>query len=422
MLDTKAITKMIEEQIADSVNNQVLEILTTQEWLNAIEEKIIKYGQDQVVDKFGNASAVPELVEAIKKSVAELYECGLIPNIKNFIDQDTIKKAVDQAVEQNILSAIQHLGQDAAWLQKIERMINQSVINQTLATLNSIEVDNVIQTRVDELFRQRKMTNFCSSGIVDTATKNQLTVMDDTVVIENQLVAKDFEAVDSIKVKNLMVTGGINIEDPSWDPLNSKITDSVLASISDKWRRDLTQQISSDIKQNGINFADIKIGNDFLIKDNQLSTSVTESNLQKVGQLRTLNVAGETNIGETFTVNKNRVGINTASPEMALSVWDEEVCVIVGKHKSKQAYVGTSRDQGLVLGTNRTPHLEIDTDGVTTIKKLRLGNNLISHGTEAPGYSGTRGDLVININPGNDRVFGWVCLGAFKWQTLRCVE
>lgn len=338
------------------------------------------------------------------------------------LDLDIVQRLVDQAVEANVAAMVDKLGKDPNWLQKIERMINQSVINQTLSTLNSMEVDSVIQTRVDELFRQRKMTNFCSSGIVDTATKNQLTVMDDTVVIENQLVAKDFEAVESVKVKNLTVTGSINTDNPSWDVLNSKITDSVLASIAEKWRRDLTQQISNDIKENGINFTDIKIGNDFLIKDNQLSASVTESNLQKVGQLRTLNVAGETTIGETFTVNKHRVGINTASPEMALSVWDEEVCVVLGKNKSKQAYVGTSRDHGLVLGTNRTPHLEIDTDGVTTIKKLRLGNNLISHGTEAPGYSGTKGDLVININPGNDRVFGWVCLGAFKWQTLRCVE
>ena len=84
--------------------------------------------------------------------------------------------------------------------------------------------------------------------------------------------------------------------------------------------------------------------------------------------------------------------------------------------------MGTNREQGLVLGINRIPQLEIDSSGMTTVKKLKIGIHQISHDVQVPGWSGTRGDLVLNSNPGNDRVFGWLCLGAFKWQPLKSAE
>ena len=104
---------------------------------------------------------------------------------------------------------------------------------------------------------------------------------------------------------------------------------------------------------------------------------------------------------------------------MALSVWDEEVSVNVGKFKENQAYVGTSRAQGLSLGVNRTAQIDIDVNGITTIKKLRVGQHSISHGTEVPGYLGTRGDIVFNASPKDDGVFAWVCLGEYRWKPLK---
>ena len=66
--------------------------------------------------------------------------------------------------------------------------------------------------------------------------------------------------------------------------------------------------------------------------------------------------------------------------------------------------------------------LTIDADGLTTIKKLQVGLHKISHATQVPGWSGTRGDMVFNASPGSDRVFAWVCLGAYKWQVLKSAE
>jgi hypothetical protein len=99
------------------------------------------------------------------------------------------------------------------------------------------------------------------------------------------------------------------------------------------------------------------------------------------------------------------------------------VSILAGKHKDKSAYIGTGRAQSLTLGVNRTPAIEIDVEGLTAIKKLRIGVHRISHGTEVPNYAGTKGDVVFNANPTiSSNVFAWVCLGSYKWKVLKAVE
>ena len=156
-----------------------------------------------------------------------------------------------------------------------------------------------------------------------------------------------------------------------------------------------------------------------LISGNSLNSAITQSNLQRVGTLGSLRVSGETQLTNTLSVVSKRVGINTEEPESALTVWDEEVAVNIGKAKSNQAYIGTSRAQSLSIGTNRVSHIDIDADGMTQIKKLRIGVYQISHSDMVPGWSGTKGDIVFNTSIKEDRVFAWVCLGNFKWQPLK---
>lgn len=414
---------MVEQQIAETVNNQVLEVLATDEWLKSIEEKIVKYSQDRILGKFANSSAVPELVDAIKQSVAEMFDRGLIPNIENFVDKTTIRQAVDQAVEQNILSAIELLGQDPAWLQKIEHMINQAVVQRTMAGLKSIDFTPMVKQCVDEnmlKFRQDILTKFSSTGIDDRASSCQLTVMDDCIVIEKQLTAKNIEAVESLTTNDLSVRGSINVNNRSWQTLADTVAKKTLEQISQQWTNDLIDRISTQIKLNGISFDQVKIGDTLLIQGNQLSSSITESKMQTLGQLKELTVKGAAYINNnTVNVLNRRLGINTPEPDMALSVWDEEVSISIGKYKNKQGWIGTSRDQGLSIGVNKSAQIEIDSDGLTTVKKLRIGLHKISHDVRVPGWSGTRGDLVFNTNPGADRVFAWVCLGGHKWETLK---
>ena len=337
-----------------------------------------------------------------------------------------IKAAIDHAVEQAIQATVDKLSQDPLWQAHVERMISQTVSHETVARLSAIDIGPTIKNQVDArmaLFTDSILKNFTSTGIVDQATKCELIVLEDGVVVENCLTAKSIEAVDSIRVNNLVVTGSINTDNLSWNPLADYISQKTLDLLTEEWNKDLVKQVVIQIQEHGIDFEEIRVKGQKVIEENCLTREVVNSNLQSVGVLKTLSVRGEANFNNnTFNVLNKRIGVNTDAPEKALSVWDEEVSVVIGKHKQNQAYIGTNREQSVVIGVNREPQIEISTDGLTRIKQLQVGLHKISHSTQVPGWSGTRGDMVFNTNPGPDRVFAWVCLGAYKWQTLKSAQ
>ena len=424
MIDPAALTQLINQQVASSVNDRVQEIMSSDEWLTSLENKVLSYTQDRILAKFNNSSTMPEIVDAVKNSVTQLFDQGLIPGIDQFIDDALVTQSVNIAVQNTIDSAIVQLGQDVEWLGKIENLVNQSVVQQTLTKISSMDIDSVIRRRVDEnmaKIKEQFLTEFSSTGISDQASECQLTVMDEATVVENKLVAADLQIVNGATIKDLAVTGSINTDNQAWTVLANNISENTLNSLSDKWKDTLVQQVADQIKSTGIDFEQVTIGGDYLVSGTKLSRTITESNLESLGRLKELTVLGRSQINNVTMANR-RVGINTDSPETALSVWDEEVAVIIGKHKEKQAFVGTSRAQTLTLGVNRVPYVEIDETGLTTVKKLQIGVHKISHGTQVPGWSGTKGDIVFNTNPTKDRVFAWVCIGAFNWQVLKAAE
>lgn len=341
------------------------------------------------------------------------------------LDTATIQQMVEKVVEERILSVVDTLTQDTVWLEKIERMINQAVVQRTVSKIASTDINSVIHEHVDQnlpTVHAKFLKNFSTIGIKDQATQLQLTIMDDATVIENQLVTKNIQVMGQTTVKDLTVTGSINTDNKSWNDLAKEISRRTLEQIDQAWQTKLVEQVADQISAQGINFDTVTINNENLVAGNNLSSAITQSNIQRLGHLQDLTVKGEAHINNTLSVVNRRLGINTATPESALSVWDEEVSVIIGKHQAKQAYVGTSRDQGLALGVNRQPQIEIDSTGLTCIKRLQVGLHKIGHDTQVPGWSGTRGDLILNASPSSDRVFAWVCLGGHKWQTLKSAE
>lgn len=426
MLDPKTVTKLVEDQIARSVNDQVLEVFATDDWLKSIEAKVVDYTQQRILGKFANSSSLPEIVEAIKTSVAELFASGQIPGVDQYIDSDTIRQTIDQAVQDNIVTAIKDLGRDPAWLEKIEKLINQSMVQRVVAGLSVVDVGGLIRQRVDENMTEldsKIAERLQTPGIQDHAQNPELTVLDENVVIENCLTANRLEVVNSAKIRELTVTGSINTDNRAWQTLSKDISEKTLNRLTTEWRESLIVDVEDKIRERGIDFTQVQIDGVRVVAGDTLSRKITNSNIQSLGILKDLKVAGEAHIYNTVSVLNKRLGVNTQEPEMALSVWDEEVSILAGKFKDRSAYIGTGRLQNLVLGVNRTPAVEIDVDGITAIKKLRVGVHRISHGTEVPNYAGTKGDVVFNANPSvNDNVFAWQCLGGFKWKIIRAVE
>jgi hypothetical protein len=341
------------------------------------------------------------------------------------IDQKTIEQLVLNAVQDNILTAVENMSQDPAWLARVEKMINETVTYQTIARIGSIDINSIINERVDanvDRFIEKLREKFVSTGITDQATQKQMIIMDEATVFENNLVAKDLEIADTAVINQLIVKGSINTDNFAWDSLSNSIREKTLNQFNEQLRDQMIQDIATIIKTQGIDSDQIRFGGQVLVEGNQLSGSITETNIKKLGLLESLTVVGPANINETVMINRKRVGINTEEPEMALSVWDEEVAINVGKYREKTGYIGTSRPQALAFGTNRNAYIEITADGLTQIKKLQVGVHRISHETQVPGYSGTKGDIVFNSNPNDDHVFAWVCLGAYKWKPLRAAE
>lgn len=425
MLDPKVIEQMIQDQVTTMVTDQVMQVFASDSWLEPLETKIIRYTQDHLLRKFSNASAMPEIIEAVKQGVTDLFVNGQIPKLDEFINPATITVAINKAIEDSVQSSIELLYKDTQWLFKVEQMIKQAVVQETIARIGSMDINTTIKERVDEnmeKFHETLKQDFSSIGISDQATQNQMTIMDDHTVFENILTAKNLQIADSAQVQNLVVLGSVNTDNPSWQGLTADIGEKVLKQINNEWRNDLVEQVSDTITSNGIDFNRVTIDGELLVDGNQLNSQITQSNIQRVGTLGSLQVSGETHMTETMHVIRKRVGINTEEPEQALSVWDEEVSINLGKYKLNTAYIGTGRAQALSIGTNRTSHIEINADGMTQIKKLRVGVHQISHDTQVPGWSGTKGDIVFNSNFGSDRVFAWICLGQYKWQPLKTAE
>jgi len=416
MLDTRALQQLVQQQIETEVAAKIADILT-EDWLQTVEQRAVQFVQDRIVGKFANSEVLPELIEAVKSSVQDLFATGQIPGLGQYVDHDLIKQNIDTRTQQLIETTINELTQDQVWLEKIEQLIVQQVTRKTTSLLSAVDLNPIVKQYI-ETVRVKLLP-----GIQDQSTGVELTVMDDNVVVENNFTARDISAVNSITVKDLVVKGSINTDNHSWNALAQSISQKTLDQLTTEWRQTLVDQVTAQISQQGIAFDNIKIGTEPLLKDGQLSPAIAQSNLRQVGTLTGLTVAGDVDLNSTVTVSKKRLGVNTQEPEMALSVWDEEVALIAGKHKAKVGYLGTARKQGLAIGINKVPAIEIDEEGLTAVKKLQVGVHRISHGTEVPNYSGTRGDVVFNASPTVDNpVFAWQCLGGFKWKVIRAVQ
>lgn len=420
MLDNKALQQLVEQQVKTEVADKIQQIMS-EEWLKTVEADAIKFIQDRIVAKFANSEAMPELIDAVKTSVKDLFHSGKIPGLSQYIDYGFITRTVNDSTQDLIKQAIAELTLDPVWLEKIQTVVDQHATQRVLASLSGTDIRPIIKHSVDEVVASLNATIF--KGIQTDSESVELTVLDDHVVVENNFTAKDISAVNSLTVKDLVVKGSINTDNRAWQELANTLGQRAFEKLDAKWKESLIAQVKDAITDQGIDFNKVKIDGDLLVDNGRLASTITQSNLRSVGTLSSLTVLGETSLNETVSVVKKRMGINTPEPDMALSIWDEEVTISAGKFKSQTGFVGTTRKQALAIGVNKTPAIEINDVGLTAIKQLQVGIHKFSHGNEVPNYSGTKGDIVFNANPSIENpVFAWQCLGGFKWKVIRAVE
>jgi hypothetical protein len=255
--------------------------------------------------------------------------------------------------------------------------------------------------------------NFGSTGIDDRSTEVQLTILDNAVAFEksiwapNAKIKGDLEVDGEIKGSALEQLVKLSVE-------NLKGNKELLQVHSDAIHKDLTTK--------GLDLDKITQQGKDVISGSQLGYHITDSNLQRVGQLKELQTKGEALLSDTLYVTTRRVGVNTIEPSATFVIWDEEVELVVAKQSKDTAFIGMPRYQRLVLGANGHTNLTLDTDGSVEIENLRVGNTPMSSASAIPNYDAITGTIVWNENPAPGGPVGWICLGAVRWAKFGIIE
>ena len=365
----EAAHEVVEQQIADllisAVRKSFNQLDVPEQVAKCIKQKLEnqsfqKYLTDQIEYHVANL----KIGSLAAKSMDAHARIMLEPHIARI--QRLAKNRVDAILTQTI-------NQYITTVEFPEASINPSAIDWRNFKISIDQVDGVKNT----------------SGIEDISDQVQLTIMNDTVVVEGELISKNIKT-DVAEVDTLIIKNTVN-------------TDS-------SWYRELRDGIATSIPSPPLY--------DHKIEALEIAITGVQKSMQKSGQhLKQLEVTGEVLLSDVlYTAPGNkRVGINTTEPSDALTVWDQEAEVVIGKHKTQEGYIGTRRRQNINIGANNRVGLTVCPDGSVIINKLQLMGRTISESDSVPGVAAKPGDIVLNSKPKVGNPIGWICLDGIKW-------
>ena len=97
----------------------------------------------------------------------------------------------------------------------------------------------------------------------------------------------------------------------------------------------------------------------------KLGDAVVESNLRKLGTLRSLEVAGDSTIGEFafFNSSNNRLGIGTIDPNSSIGIVENGVELVLGSNSTTSGQVGTYSAHDFGIVTDGIPRINVKNSG-----------------------------------------------------------
>ena len=258
--------------------------------------------------------------------------------------------------------------------------------------------------------------HFGSTGIDDRSTGVALTILDEHTIVENNLIALSADIKGSLKVEgDLVLKGSLPVDSQAFKDIVENTTNSVLNSMDLNLFGNFSDLIFNKILTEGVNANKLIIGGEEAIVDNRLANRITDSNLQKLGQVRDLQTRGETFLSDSLYVSAKRVGVNTIEPGYALTVWDQEIEIAVSKQSQNVGMIGTPRNQELIISSNNKHNLVCRPDGSVKIDKLNIGDVQMVSSPGVPKTDMPRGTIVWNSSIGVNQPVGWVSLGGAKY-------
>ena len=401
---TANVMTQVDQVIAVTISNR-LETYDFSSYIkeaanSAFEKKVAEYNIDTKRLESRIAEKIQITIDQVQSNTAEKIQEVVDERIKN----TNFKQAMADAVSIVVSDRLQeYIFPDSS--------IHANALNFSSHTISG---DNIVGGIIKE---------FSSTGIDDRATNVALTILDEATVVENNLLTKDLTVEGTMTVNgDFVVNGNVPSDSLFYRTLISDSAASLIGHLDSTFFTNYSNIIFDKIKTEGIDLSKITINGTNIIDSNKLGPGITESNLQKLGMVKELQVSGESLLGETLYVNNKRVGINTIEPSSALTVWDDEVEIVASKKQKDVAFIGTPRQQKLILSSNNKENLMLDVDGSVKIDNLQIGNMKFSSAEVPPNYVSQRGHVVWNSNPNPGGPMGWICLGASNWANFGIID
>lgn len=401
---TLEVTKQVDSVIANSVNAR----LATYDFSSHIREAATlafeKKASEYQIDQKKLESRIAEKIESTINEVQANTRILVSESVNNHIAKTDFNHSLTNAVE---------------------IVLNDKLTNfdfpQKSIPFNAINLDNVIIT--GDMIDGGIVSNFSSVGIEDRASSVALTILDDVTVVENNLLTKDLTVEGSMTINgSFIVNGDIPSESNFFKELVNRSSSTVLTNVDSTMFDRYSDVVFNKIKKDGLDLNKIKLNGTEIVTSNKLSPTITESNLQKFGLIKEMQVEGESIFSQTLYVTNKRIGINTIEPSATLSIWDDEIEVVIMKKQKETAFLGTPRQQKMILSSNNKDNIVLETDGSVSMSQIQLGTMKFSTGSSPPNFVSTRGHVVWNTNPNLGGPLGWVCLGEARWANFGIID
>lgn len=405
---TTDIRNQVVHDVAQHVTNFDLKEEIKSQINSAVARAVQSYShfdKDLLLEPFAN-NPITNSIFTEFKTYTQTYLEQLVNHVKNHVAQDMIQKL------NNI--DIHGLAKD-----QIRVTLEQVLQNQTYQFPDSsipgrsINLEG-IQIKADNILAGT-IKQFSSTGIQDLSSKTQVTILDTATVFENKIFVNTLEVN-----QDLIINGTINQEFN--DRIISKVFETIKENYTDKMYDGYCDRVFDKITSQGIDPLHIKVEGQPIVTGATLNNKITHTNIQKLGVLKNLIVIGESYLDESLYVSNKKIGINTRDPERTLDIWDQEVQIVIAKRLKDVGFIGTLRNQKLILSSNNKDNLTLHPDGTISVKEIYIGNINHCSSKTKPTDNKPIGHVVWNEQPTIGSCVGWISLGGARWAKFGIIE
>lgn len=211
--------------------------------------------------------------------------------------------------------------------------------------------------------------------LVLESTSGAITHDGSLTIQESVTIAKDLQVngsvyVDTLTVKNLNAESLSNLSAGNW----SGDTESDINGKGFSWT--VQGKTTQFIYRNGNRLwtnADldlaasnsIRIDNAEVLSAGALGPTIVKSNIKELGSLRSLNVVGDSNLGDFafFNSTHGRIGVGTNEPNTAISIVENNVEIGIGSPSNGVATIGTRSNHDMSIVTDNVARLTAKANG-----------------------------------------------------------